>query len=287
MVWATVQDHGSRCGVLQWDFAGGVWLKSEHNKVGFTAKGEVGGVVVSKWKITTRRAIIAKLAYQDSCSRQAMTVRCHLGMVGVRNPIRYQGWSDIGDGVFWLNQLGRTLAKNGQCKDKHKPPKLRLSWGEDSEEADWSLVKERLFVNNGKLPPNEDPASSTTEWAMEDTGVMTALGKDSKAVRTLFRLNKPPNNAQHLFCHACIGKSWRISFHSLFCTFHIISFKTNHFTSEIVVVQKPRWRLRGQGGDTPQLAELFLLSHISAGGVCLRPASLMRTGLHPLRMQAP
>lgn len=104
--------------------------------------------------------------------------------------------------------------------------------------------------------------------------------KDSKKQwGPLFRAEQtPPNNSLNLFsAHACIGKSWRISFHSLFCTFsHIISFKINHFTSEIVHTQKPRWDSRGQGGDMPQLAELFLLSPSPAGGVCFRPASSWR-----------
>lgn len=76
-------------GSLQWDFAGGESdLAQSQNTTRngvLQPKSEVG-VVVSKWKITTREAIIAKLAYQDSCSRQAIVIRCHLGDGGGEEP---------------------------------------------------------------------------------------------------------------------------------------------------------------------------------------------------------
>lgn len=51
-------------------------------------------------------------------------VRHHLGMVGVRNSIRYGGWSDAENGGVQLNQHSQILAKTGQCRDEHRNPKV-------------------------------------------------------------------------------------------------------------------------------------------------------------------
>lgn len=54
-------------------------------------------------------------------------VRHHLGTVGVRNSIRYGGWSHVENGGVQLTQLSRILAKTGQCRDQHRNPKLEAS----------------------------------------------------------------------------------------------------------------------------------------------------------------
>jgi len=157
----------------------------------------------------------------------------------------------------------------------------------------WGLVREKIQRSLTEGWSRRDSLSIMGSYLLMRTQLPVLQGepwghrrshncswKDSnKQWGPLFRAERtPPNNSLNLFsAHACTGKSWKISFHSLLCTFsHIISFKINNFTSEIVDTQKPRWDSRGQGGDMSQPAELFLLSPSPVGGVCFRPASSWR-----------
>lgn len=73
------------------------------------------------------------------------------------------------------------MLKLGDAKANTAPPKLRPGWEEDSEEPDQSLVKERHFVDNGKLPPSEDLGSQHCRLSHEDTcGGPTTAWKTEK-----------------------------------------------------------------------------------------------------------
>lgn len=125
-------------------------------------------------------------------------------------------------------------------------------------------------------------APSTAGWAMRthvEAQLLLGRQKSSEEPRS-GTARIPPNNSLDLFfVHACTGKSWRISFHSLFSTCaHIMSFKVKRM---VIVLQVRKLTLRSWGGDTAWPAEPSLHSPLPEKSLC--PVSiLLTTGTHTI-----
>lgn len=93
---------------------------------------------VSRWKITKRVRSFLLTGLTVSLLKVSQHDQILPGGHGER-----ARWSDLS-----LNQLDRMLAKIGSCKKKDiEAQKLRPSWEEDSEEPEYSLVRDTLFVS--------------------------------------------------------------------------------------------------------------------------------------------
>ena len=53
---------------------------------------------------------------------------------GLKDLIKYWGWSELKDGGFSLFSLSRALDKTWSCKYKHRSPQVKTSWEENYKE---------------------------------------------------------------------------------------------------------------------------------------------------------